>query len=73
MIIELIVIFVCLIGSAFFSASETAYNLANESQLEKKAESGFVNNLAYKICKSYNFSFFCVLPNILLDIAFKMR
>ena len=61
MIIELIVIFVCLIGSAFFSASETAYNLANESQLEKKAESGFVNNLAYKICKSYNFALTSIL------------
>ena len=61
MAIELIVIFVCLIGSAFFSASETAYNLANESQLEKKAESGFINKLSYKICKSYNFALTSIL------------
>lgn len=61
MVIELIVIFVCLIGSAFFSASETAYNLANESQLEKKAESGFINKLSYKICKSYNFALTSIL------------
>ena len=61
MVIELIVIFVCLIGSAFFSASETTYNLANESQLEKKAESGFINKLSYKICKSYNFALTSIL------------
>lgn len=61
MVIELIVIFVCLIGSAFFSASETAYNLANESQLEKKSESGFINKLSYKICKSYNFALTSIL------------
>ena len=61
MTIQFIIIFVCLIGSAFFSASETAYNLANESQLEKKAESGFINKLSYKICKSYNFALTSIL------------
>ena len=61
MTVQFIIIFVCLLGSAFFSASETAYNLANESQLEKKAESGFINKLAYKICKSYNFALTSIL------------
>lgn len=53
---EIIVIIVCLIGSAFFSSCETAYNLANESQLEKNAEKGFVNKLALKIAQNYNFA-----------------
>ena len=38
MIPEIIIILICLVGSAFFSSCETAYNLANESQLEKNAE-----------------------------------
>ena len=54
--IQIIIILICLIGSAFFSSCETAYNLANESQLEKKAESGFINKLAYKISQNYNFA-----------------
>lgn len=61
MTIQIIIILVCLIGSAFFSASETAYNLANESQLEKKAEKGLVNKLAYKISQSYNFALTSIL------------
>ena len=32
---QIIIILICLAGSAFFSSCETAYNLANESQLEK--------------------------------------
>ena len=56
MTIQIIIILICLIGSAFFSSCETAYNLANESQLEKKAESGFINKLAYKISQNYNFA-----------------
>lgn len=58
---QIIIIIVCLIGSAFFSASETAYNLANESQLEKKAEKGLINKLAYKINQSYNFALTSIL------------
>lgn len=56
MITQIIIILLCLIGSAFFSSCETAYNLANESQLEKKAESGLINKLAYKISQNYNFA-----------------
>ena len=61
MTVQIIIIFICLIGSAFFSASETAYNLANESQLEKKAEKGLINKLAYKISQSYNFALTSIL------------
>ena len=56
MIAQIIIIVICLICSAFFSSCETAYNLANESQLEKKASGGFINKLSYKICKNYNFA-----------------
>lgn len=53
---EIIIILICLAGSGFFSSCETAYNLANESQLEKNAENGFINKLAYRISKNYNFA-----------------
>lgn len=53
---EIIVIILCLLGSAFFSSCETAYNLANESQLEKCAEKGLINKLAFKISQNYNFA-----------------
>ena len=53
---EIIALIICLLGSAFFSSCETAYNLANESQLEKEAESGFINKLAFTISKHYNFA-----------------
>ena len=53
---ELTILILCLLGSAFFSSCETAYNLANESQLEKKAEKGLMNKLAYKISQHYNFA-----------------
>ena len=58
---EIIIIILCLLGSAFFSSCETAYNLANESQLEKDAEKGFVNRLAYKIATHYNFALSAIL------------
>lgn len=61
MTVQILIIVICLIGSAFFSASETAYNLANESQLEKKAEKGLINKLAYKINQSYNFALTSIL------------
>lgn len=61
MTVQFIIIFICLLGSAFFSASETAYNLANESQLEKKAEKGLANKLAYKISQSYNSALTAIL------------
>ena len=53
---ELIIVIICLLVSAFFSSCETAYNLANESQLEKDAENGLLNRLAYNITKHYNFA-----------------
>ncbi len=56
MTLQIIIVVLCLCGSAFYSASETAYNLANESQLEKKATSGLINKLAYKVCHNYNFA-----------------
>ena len=58
---KLIIIFICLLGSAFFSACETAYNLANESQLEKSSEKGLINKLAYSISKHYNFALSSIL------------
>ncbi len=61
MTIQIIIIIVCLLGSAFFSASETAYNLANESQLEKKSDKGLINKLAYKISQNYNFALTSIL------------
>ncbi len=61
MTVQILVIFACLLGSAFFSACETAYNLANESQLEKKSENGLANRLAYKISQSYNFALTSIL------------
>lgn len=61
MTIQIIIILICLLGSAFFSASETAYNLANESQLEKKSDKGLINKLAYKISQNYNFALTSIL------------
>ena len=58
---QIIIILICLAGSAFFSSCETAYNLANESQLEKNAEKGFINKLAYRISKNYNFALSSIL------------
>lgn len=61
MIFYIVIIFLCLLGSAFFSASETAYNLANEGQLEKAAEKGLIKRTAYKISQSYNFALTSIL------------
>ncbi len=61
MTVQIIILLICLVGSSFFSACETAYNLANESQLEKKAEKGLLNKLAYKINQSYNFALTSIL------------
>jgi len=62
MIIELVVIIICLVLSAFFSASETAYNVSNESRLEKNAEGGkFLDKLTLKISKNYNFALTSIL------------
>lgn len=61
MTLQILIVVICLIGSSFFSASETAYNLARESQLEKKAEKGLANKLAYKISQNYNFALTSIL------------
>lgn len=61
MVVQSIIILICLLGSAFFSASETAYNLANEGQLEKNAEKGLIPRIAYKISQSYNFALTAIL------------
>ncbi|MBQ5910896.1 MAG: HlyC/CorC family transporter [Clostridia bacterium] len=58
---EIIIIILCLLGSAFFSSCETAYNLANISQLEKNAENGLINKLAFTISKHYNFALSAIL------------
>ena len=58
---QIIIILICLAGSAFFSSCETAYNLANESQLEKNADNGFFNKLTYRIAKNYNFALSSIL------------
>ncbi len=61
MMVQIIIIILCLCGSAFYSAGETAYNLANESQLEKKSSNGLMNRLAYKISQNYNFALTSIL------------
>ena len=61
MVIQVIIILICLFSSAFFSACETAYNLANEGQLEKSSEKGFIPRIAYKISQSYNFALTAIL------------
>ena len=59
---DLTIILLCLILSAFFSASETAYNVALESRLEKRAESGkFFDVLSYKISKQYTMALTSIL------------
>ena len=71
MTLQIIIIFICLIGSAFFSATETAYNLANESQLEKLAEKSFIHRLALRITRSYNFALTSILiGNNIVNFAF---
>ncbi len=71
MTVKIIVLVLSLLGSAFFSATETAYNLANEGQLEKAAERGFIYRLAFKISQSYNFALSTILiGNNIVNFAF---
>ncbi len=79
MTLEIIILIVCLILSAFFSSSEIAYNMASESRLEKKAEDGrFYHRLAHKIKSNYNFTITSILignnivNNILTVVATSM-
>ena len=62
MTFEVVVLITSLVLSAFFSASETAYNVSNESRLEKNAEGGkFLDKLTLKISKNYNFALTSIL------------
>ncbi len=62
MTVQIIMLIVCLLFAAFFSASEIAYNMANESRLAKKAENGrLFHRLAYKIKDNYNFAITTIL------------
>lgn len=61
--LEIIIIVVCLLISAFFSSSEIAYNMVAESRLLKKAEEEgkLFYRLAYKIKHNYNFTITSIL------------
>ncbi len=68
---EIIILIISLLGSGFFSACETAYNLAREGQLEKASEKGFINLLAFKISQNYNFALSTILiGNNIVNFAF---
>ncbi len=76
MTVQIIVLIVCLCFSAFFSSAEIAYNMVNESRLEKKAKEGnLAFRLAYRIKSNYNFTITTILignniaNNILTVIA----
>ena len=80
MTLQIILLFICLIFSAFFSSAEIAYNMANESRLEKKAEEEgrLFHRLAFKIKDNYNFTLTTILignniaNNVLTVIATSM-
>lgn len=67
----LLVIFVCLLFSAFFSGSEIAFNTASKSRLKKSAENGSSTaNLAYKTAENFTSTLSAILiGNNLANIA----
>ena len=67
----ILVIFICLILSAFFSGSEIAFNSANRSRLKKSAEAGSgTAKLAYNITENFTLSLSTILiGNNLANIA----
>ena len=67
----LIIIFVCLVFSAFFSGSEIAFNSANKSRLKKSAEAGSsAAKLAYDITENFTLTLSTILiGNNLVNIA----
>ncbi len=80
MTVQIILLLICLIFSAFFSSAEIAYNMASESRLEKKAEEEgrLFHRLAFKIKDNYNFTLTTILignniaNNVLTVIATSM-
>jgi CBS domain containing-hemolysin-like protein len=70
---EIIILIISLLGSGFFSACETAYNLANEGQLEKASEKGFINLLAFKIRQNYNFALSTILIGFELSLLTRWK
>lgn len=67
----ILIIFVCLIFSAFFSGSEIAFNTANKSRLKKSAEAGSSTaKMAYKTAENFTISLSTILiGNNLANIA----
>lgn len=80
MTLQIILLFICLVFSAFFSSAEIAYNMASESRLEKKVEEEgrLFHRLAFKIKDNYNFTLTTILignniaNNVLTVIATSM-
>ena len=66
-----VVIFVMICLSAYFSASEIAFNSANKMRLRKASESGSITaKIAYKICDRFTTSLSAILiGNNLANIA----
>ena len=69
--IYLLIIFICVVFSAFFSASEISFNAANKSRLKKSAEAGSsAAKLAYEIADNFTLSLSTILVgNNLANIA----
>lgn len=69
--IYLLVIFICLLFSAFFSGSEISFNTANRSRLKKAADSGSSTaKLAYKTAENFTATLSAILiGNNLANIA----
>ena len=70
--IDVLIIVVCLIFSAFFSSSEIAYASANELRLKRAAEENgsAASKLAYKIYNNYESALATILiGNNLVNIA----
>lgn len=67
----LLVIFICLLFSAFFSGSEIAFNTANRSRLKKAADAGSgTAKLAYKTAENFTATLSAILiGNNLANIA----
>lgn len=67
----ILIIFVCLIFSAFFSGSEIAFNTANKSRLKKSADAGSSTaKMAYKTAENFTTALSTILiGNNLANIA----
>lgn len=57
MAVQIIVLIVCLVFSAFFAAAEVAFNMVGDARLEKAAEQGgWIDRLALRVSRHYNFA-----------------